>query len=504
MKVKVFGFFATVIITILLFFVGIDARTEGNPIECYQVYLNGDKIGLIDDKQELYDLIDREQSQLKEKYHVDKVYPPNGLSVEKIFTYNNNIVDVNYIYNLIKDSEPFTVEGYTATVTYTEKKIQNDGDIVENREPVYIHMLDKSYFEKALYNTAAAFIGSEELKNYEANTQKEITDVGEVINSVYFEETLTIKKDYISTDDYIFTNVNDLSKYLLFGTLDEQKTYTVKEGENLDKIADANNLNIEELLVANPKYTSADVLLTAGEKLNVGLISPIVSVIYKKKVVQDITNSYKTEYIDDNTKYNDYKVTTQKGENGITRITQDIKYSNGEIQSLQIVNRETIKDTVNEVITRGTKTLGGGYYFHDIGLGNESWSWPTVSPFVITSGFKWRWGRQHQGIDISGTGYGSPIYAVNSGVAYQVNYDSSKAEGLAVYIDHGNGYCTIYMHLSRILVKAGDTITREQKIGLMGSSGSSTGTHLHLGVFKGGRPYQGGVAVDPCASIFSC
>ena len=60
------------------------------------------------------------------------------------------------------------------------------------------------------------------------------------------------------------------------------------------------------------------------------------------------------------------------------------------------------------------------------------------------------------------------------------------------------------MHLSRILVKAGDTITREQKIGLMGSSGSSTGTHLHLGVFKGGRPYQGGVAVDPCASIFSC
>ena len=59
------------------------------------------------------------------------------------------------------------------------------------------------------------------------------------------------------------------------------------------------------------------------------------------------------------------------------------------------------------------------------------------------------------------------------------------------------------MHLAAILVKEGQTVKREQKIALMGSSGFSTGTHLHLGVFKG-KPYQGGVALDPCASIFKC
>ena len=68
---------------------------------------------------------------------------------------------------------------------------------------------------------------------------------------------------------------------------------------------------------------------------------------------------------------------------------------------------------------------------------------------------------------------------------------------------NGNGYVTQYMHLAAILVKEGQTVKREQKIALMGSTGFSTGTHLHLGVFKG-KPYQGGVALDPCASIFKC
>ena len=59
------------------------------------------------------------------------------------------------------------------------------------------------------------------------------------------------------------------------------------------------------------------------------------------------------------------------------------------------------------------------------------------------------------------------------------------------------------MHLDAILVKQGQTVKREQKIGLLGNTGFSTGPHLHLGVFKG-YPYQGGVALDPCASIFKC
>lgn len=503
MKGKILGGFITIIFSFLLFFVGMDTRVAGTPASVYQVYLDGEKIGLIANKDELLNLIDTEQSEIKEKYKVDKVYPPSGLDIKKVYTYEDDIVDSVSIYNKIKDIEPFTIEGYNATITYTEKKITNDGDILEPGAPVHIYMLDKNIFDEALYNTAKSFIGTTDLENYQANTQKEITDTGEIISSIYFEETMTIKKDLISTEEYIFSSVDELSRYLLFGTLEDQEKYAIKEGEDLESIAEKHNLNVEELLIANPQFTAANVLLTPGEIINVGLISPLVSVVYRKTVIEDMDVSYKTEVINDSTKYTDYTNVTTKGQNGVNRITQDIKYTNGEIKSLSIVQSQVIKPVVNQVEVHGTKKLGGGYYFYDKSQGNSEWSWPTVSPFVITSKFKWRWGKMHQGIDISGCGYGSPIYSVKEGVVTHVNYDKSKSEGLAVYISHSNGYITQYMHLSKILVSEGQKVNRAEKIALMGSSGSSTGTHLHLGVWQG-TPYQGGVALDPCKSIFAC
>lgn len=500
---KVLGFLMTCLLSFILFFVGMDNRVAGTPIEVYQVYLDGEKIGLITSKDELLEMIDREQSSIKEEYGVDNVYPPDGLDIQKVYTYNDDISDVATIYNSIKDIEPFTIEGYTVTITYTEQEIINDIEISDPAEPLKIYLLDRDIIEEALYNTATAFIGTEELTSYEEGTQVEITETGEIITSVYFEETITIKQSSVSTEEYIFNDAEELSRYLLFGTLEAQETYITKDGENLEAIADANSLNIEELLIANPQYPSADVLLVEGEEINVGLIDPLVSVVYRKTVVDDINVNYKTEYVEDSSKYTDYRETTTEGQNGVTRITQNIKYVNGEIQSLTIDKREEIVPVVNEVITRGTKVLGGGYYYYENEQGNSEWSWPTISPFVITSRFKWRWGRQHNGIDIAGCGYGSPIYAVKEGTVYRVNTNRNLNEGLSIYIDHGNGYVTVYMHLSKILVKEGQYVDREEKIGLMGDSGFVTGTHLHLGVYQG-RPYEGGVVLDPCDSIFSC
>ncbi|MCH5166725.1 MAG: peptidoglycan DD-metalloendopeptidase family protein [Erysipelotrichales bacterium] len=500
---KILGVVITIIFSFLLFFVGMDTRVAGSPTQVYQVYLNGEKMALISDKDELLNLIDTEQSEIKEKYNVDKVYPPSGLDIKKIYTYEDDIIDTVSAYNKIKDIEPFTIEGYNATITYTEKKVTNDGETHEPAPPLHIYMLDKDIFEASLYNTAKSFIGTDELEEYQNNTQKEITDVGESISSVYFEETITIKKDLISTEEYVFSSVDELSRYLLYGTLEEQEKYAVREGEDLDTIADEHNLNIEELLIANPQFTAANVLLTPGEIINVGLISPLVSVVYRKTAVEDMEVAFKTEIVKDSTKYQDYSQVTTQGQNGVKRVTQDIKYVNGEIQSLNIVQSEDIKAAINQVEVRGTKALVGENYVYNSTQGNAEWSWPTISPFVITSKYKWRWGRQHQGIDISGCGYGSPIYAVKEGTVYYISQNKGASEGLSVYIEHPNGYVTQYMHLSKILVSVGQTVKREEKIGLMGCTGSCTGTHLHLGVWVG-RPYYGGSVLDPCKSIFSC
>ena len=102
---------------------------------------------------------------------------------------------------------------------------------------------------------------------------------------------------------------------------------------------------------------------------------------------------------------------------------------------------------------------------------------------VLTSGFGSRWGRDHTGIDIGGS-EGSDIYAAVGGI---VSYaDWMGGYGNYVVIDHGNGLQTAYGHCSKLLVSEGDYVERGQIIAYMGSTGNSTGPHLHFEVKQDG------------------
>ena len=455
---KIMGVSITILISIMVFFLGVKTKVEGTPKSIYQVYLNGDTIGLIENKQELLDLIDKEQTQIKDKYKVDKVYPPSGLDIQDIVTYDNNISSVNSVYEKIKDKEPFTVSGYEVTITYKEEQKESSDDSnseevkITKKDPVKMHVLNKKDFEDGFYNTIAAFVGSETLDKYKNDTQAEITETGSTIENVYWNEDIKIKKSYISTEEYIYTNSSDISKYLLFGTLKDGSKYIVREGEK----------------------------------------------------VEDVDVPFETEYQDDDTKYRGSNETIQEGENGETRVTEKIQYINGEIQGLYITNKTELVPAVNKIVKRGTKApeySSGGYEFYNVSFTNSSWSWPTITPYVITSRFAYRWGSLHKGIDISGCGYGSPVFAVGDGIVVETGYHSSM--GTYVYVQHGDNYYTQYMHLAKYTVSVGQTVSRGQQVGTMGNSGFSTGTHLHLGVSIG-YPYQGGKFVNPCGSIFSC
>ena len=507
MKDKIISGLFTCTLVILLFFIGMDTRKLGDPKEAYQVYLNGEKMGLIKSKSNLLEMIDTEQAMIKEEYGVDKVYPPNGLSINKVYTYNDNIVSEEKIYEDVKDEEPFTIKGYTVTINYND---QSSSVILDKGiSQLKIYTLDKDIVKEALYNTAIAFIGETELEAYESQTQSEIIDVGEILTSVYFAESITIKEDYVSTKDTIFTNANELSMYLLFGTTEKQRTVYVQDNEDLQTIADNNNLNILELLVANPQISNDD-LLIAGQEINVGLINPLVSVTYNKRVIETVDIAYTTTYVDDDTRYASYKETTTVGQNGKTKITQEIKYINGEINSLVITNKEVITPVINEVITRGTKGYSTGNYHYSNEIGTSDYYWPTASPFIITSTFKWRWGKHHNGIDVSGTGFGSPIYSSTSGTVIEVNrscpsrgyYGSSCGSGFgnSIRVLSPKGYTIIYGHLTnQVLVSVGQSVSQGQHIGYMGNSGSSTGTHLHFQIDT-----PSGTSLDPCVEAFRC
>ena len=100
---------------------------------------------------------------------------------------------------------------------------------------------------------------------------------------------------------------------------------------------------------------------------------------------------------------------------------------------------------------------------------------------IVTSRFAWRWGRQHKGIDI-GASYGTPIYAAASGTVTIASYGYGGGYGNYVMIDHGNGVQTLYGHCSSLAVTSGTYVSQGQVIAYVGSTGNSTGNHLHFEV----------------------
>ncbi|HLO46856.1 MAG TPA: peptidoglycan DD-metalloendopeptidase family protein [Kamptonema sp.] len=123
---------------------------------------------------------------------------------------------------------------------------------------------------------------------------------------------------------------------------------------------------------------------------------------------------------------------------------------------------------------------------------SKGFIWPAKG--VLSSGYGWRWGRMHKGIDIA-SDIGTPIVAADAGVVTYAAWNDG-GYGYLVEITHANGTQTLYGHNSRILVQEGQRVAQGQQISEMGSTGFSTGPHLHFEIHPSG---QG--AVNPMAFL---
>ena len=101
-----------------------------------------------------------------------------------------------------------------------------------------------------------------------------------------------------------------------------------------------------------------------------------------------------------------------------------------------------------------------------------------VTSYTFTSGFKWRWGKLHGGVDLA-VPEGTPVYAADNGKVI-VAGDLDNGYGSYIILDHQNGYKTLYAHNSELLVSVGDVVAKGDKIALSGNTGNSTGPHVHF------------------------
>ncbi len=124
---------------------------------------------------------------------------------------------------------------------------------------------------------------------------------------------------------------------------------------------------------------------------------------------------------------------------------------------------------------------------------------PLKSAFRYTSGFGPRWGRMHNGTDFAGA-HGTPIYATADGVVTHADWLSGY--GRLVKIQHAFGIETRYAHMSAIYVSEGQKVSRGDRIGAMGNSGRSTGTHLHYEVRLGEKPVNPMIYIKAANDVF--
>lgn len=295
----------------------------------------------------------------------------------------------------------------------------------------------------------------------------------------------------ISLVDGLYLQASMVSYSDILSVLNEgggARIYTAAEGDTVQTVLDATGVAWDSLAALNPELTGTDQELASGTEVITGVQSPNllqVKVIrresYTSEIPYDTVETQSSEYDFGET------VVTSAGQNGLQEITQDITYIDGVQTEISTVSVETLQEPVSEYVTKGTHLKSG----MTANYGSGEWMWP-VPQYTYVS----RWMSSfHKGADICAA-YGTPIYASDSGVVVTAGYHYSY--GNYVVIDHGNGWTTLYGHMSALGCSSGQAVERGEVIGYVGSTGNSTGNHCHFemhhnGTLVSARNFFGGM-----------
>ena len=210
-----------------------------------------------------------------------------------------------------------------------------------------------------------------------------------------------------------------------------------------------------------------------------------------RKIVTSTTTKdvpYETVKRRDVTKYSGYRLVQQKGVNGTERIITTQIFIDGVLADTEY-DSEITKKPIDEIIVVGSKTSYNGVYIGE--ASSKGFLWPAPSCHYISSPYGWRSSGWHNGIDLvksGGGALGTPVIASRSG-RVEVVQRSNSGYGNMVLINHGDGYKTRYAHMVKgsISVSVGEYVDAGQTIGRVGSTGNSTGPHLHFEVIRNGE-----------------
>ena len=294
--------------------------------------------------------------------------------------------------------------------------------------------------------------------------------------------TVTFVQDVSVVEGVFFANTVVEDQKLADMVVSEvsgEKHYSVVEGDSPSLIASKNGITTRTLYNLNPGLEGGG--LWIGDDLIVSASVPFLQVKYVETSTRQVEVDYQTKTEkNDSMTFGTTKV-TQEGEKGINEETVESVYIDGILQSETVVNTMVIKEPVTEVVQQGTLFNGTV-----ITGGTGRLVWPVAGAYRWSRGFAGQY-PAHNGIDLAAS-TGTTLVAADTGVVVKAVY-SNVGYGIYCVIDHG-GYQTLYGHCSALLVSVGQQVTQGQPIARIGSTGNSTGPHVHFEVKNGEYRYD--------------
>jgi murein DD-endopeptidase MepM/ murein hydrolase activator NlpD len=253
----------------------------------------------------------------------------------------------------------------------------------------------------------------------------------------------------------------------------EVEKYTVQPGDTVSDIAQEFGVSADSVLWANPKLEDNPDMLSLGQVLNIPPTTGVLYTVLNGDTLQKIADKFKTKKVP------------------ADQLVQNMAKSefNQELHSLKEPNFALTAGQFL-MVPAGTKpyvakvvTAYAGPVPANAARGTGNFGWP------VSGRITQKWWTRHRGIDV-GAPKATPVYAADAGYITFAAWDRAGF-GNMILINHGNGYVTRYAHLSAFIVGAGDSVKKGQLIGRVGSTGNSTGPHLHFEIIRNG------VALNP-------
>jgi murein DD-endopeptidase MepM/ murein hydrolase activator NlpD len=404
-----------------------------------EVTVNGEKLGNVKD----YQILTAIKTELKEKYK-------NKLGADVEFVQDIKAAPMKALGQKL-DTEDEMLKKLESVLTYRLKAVAIN---IDGKEIAMVK--DKATAEKVLDQVKDYYIGQ---------TPGELIKL-EVAEKVKLVERYVYPKEVITTEEA--TNL------ILKGGV-ETRTYEVVQGDSLWSISRRENIPLDDLIKANPQLKSEN-QLALGDLINLTEVKPLLNVTLVKTVTYEEAIPYKTETVKDDTMWTWDQKVKQPGEKGSKEVAAEVLFKNGLKVSETVIGEKVLKDPVTRVVARGTKA--------EVAFrGSGRFLWPTVGQ--ITSPYGKRGREFHSGIDIAQS-KGAPVRASNSGTVTFAGWRGGY--GNLVIVNHGGGIETYYAHNSSITVSVGKQVEKGQQIATVGSTGRSSGSHVHFEIRVNSSP----------------